>query len=206
MILCMIQARMGSTRLPGKVLMDIGGMTMLDRVISQVMQCKTIDKIRIATTMEKEDDILAERYNAFRYHEPRDVLSRYYYGSPDADHVVRITSDCPFIIPEVVDEVVRLHLKQGNDFTHSERQLDGWPNGTGGEIMTRQALQRACHETLSQVEREHVTMHFYTNPDQYKIGFYHCNDMELPKIKYSVDTKADLILARCLVKGGLFNV
>ncbi len=99
MIYAIIQARMGSTRLPGKVLMDIDGETMLDRVVNNAEQ-SNCNKVIVATTWNSEDDIIADRYGAFRYdgklpNGKNDVLARYYHAAKGSDHIVRLTGDCP---------------------------------------------------------------------------------------------------------------
>ena len=203
MILCIIQARMGSTRLPGKVLMDIAGRPMLDWVVLAAEQSK-VDYVIIATTMNREDDILAEEYDVLRHSRKlrngrNDVLARYYYVASvfEPEHVMRLTGDCPLARPDVMDAVIDLHLQNGYDFTHSERAEGGWPNGTGAEIMTFAALEQAHIEATDLYDREHVTSYFYRNPDKFNVGFYPCPYNASGK--FSVDTEEDLKQVRQII-------
>jgi len=116
-IVCIIQARMGSTRLPGKVMLDLCGKTVLERVVERVKRIKNIDEIVVATTTKKDDDIIIEKalncgVKVFRGSE-EDVLSRYYLAAKkyDANVIVRITSDCPLIDSIVTENIIYYYLK-----------------------------------------------------------------------------------------------
>src|ERR1700690_1914620 len=121
-ILAIIQARMGSRRLPGKVLMDLGGATVLSRVIHRLERSQQIAKIVVATTSLPEDEVIVSECEPFRVTcfrgSENDVLDRYYQAvrSHSADAVVRITSDCPLIDPELVDETIRVFENEHADY------------------------------------------------------------------------------------------
>jgi spore coat polysaccharide biosynthesis protein SpsF len=207
-----IQARMGSTRLPGKVLMDICGKPMLERVVERTKRAKLIDRVIVATTDEKQDNPIASlckknKYPVYRG-EHLDVLTRYYMAAAfvQADTIVRITADCPLIDPNVIDRMVGLFYKHKVDYATNRlpEQWGGWtyPVGLDVEIFSWEALERACHEANTPDEREHVTLYFYddmphkfTNfaitPRGFKILLY----KHMPPYKHlrwTVDTAEDL--------------
>lgn len=201
-IAALIQARMGSTRLPGKVMMDVEGRPVLGRVLDQVRCCKKIDQVVVATTVNLKDDAVVdfcakEKVAYFRGSE-NDVLDRYFQAAMEAraDHIVRITSDCPLIAPDISDQVITKHLREGADYTSNT--LEGtYPRGWDIEIFTYHAIARAVREARDPAEKEHVTPYFYRHPELFKlasveaIGTFH-----RPDIRICVDTQEDLDLIR----------
>ena len=161
-IVAIIQARMGSTRLPGKVLADIGGEPMLARIVSRVKQARTVQKIVVATSDATSDDRVAEvceRKNiaVFRGSE-KNVLDRFYRAAKDhqADVVVRITGDCPLIDPEVIDRVIAAYLRGECDYA-SNTMVCTYPDGLDTEVFSIAALETAWHDARRAADREHVT-------------------------------------------------
>ncbi len=177
-----IQARLGSTRLPGKVLLDIEpGKSVLLCMIERVAGSEEIDKIIIATTTNPKDkeisDYLEKIGQPCFVGSENDVLDRYYqaakaFGAKSGDIIVRMTSDCPIIDPKVIDETIR-HFKCG-DFDYSSNNLEPYtyPDGMDTEVFSFDALEKAWKEATSEPHREHVTFYFWKNPEVFKIGQY----------------------------------
>lgn len=199
-VVAIIQARMGSTRLPGKVMMKIQGKTVLDHVISRVKQSKIIDDIVIATTTILDDTIIVEETNRLNVKYFRgskdDVLSRYYYAAKEngADIVVRITSDCPLIDPYVVDDTVRHYFEEEADIVTnagpilSERTF---PRGLDVEVFSFDILKKAFENATETYQREHVTPYIYENS---KKIYFHKNNVDYSRHRWTLDTEEDFEL------------
>jgi spore coat polysaccharide biosynthesis protein SpsF len=197
-----IQARMGSSRLPRKVLKDLGGATVLDRVLNRLGRSRLIQESLVATTTEPADDAIVEHcertgWKVFRGSE-QDVLDRYYQATKylNADVVVRITSDCPVIDPEVTDATIRAFLDQHADYA-SNIQVRTYPRGLDTEVVTVQALERAWRESTKPYQREHVTPYIYENPGKFKLHGIE-NDVDCSQHRWTVDTPEDLQLLRAI--------
>lgn len=195
MIALVIQARMGSTRLPGKVLREICGVPMLALLLSRLKDAKRIDAIVVATSTDKLDDALAEfcaRFGVACYRgSESDVLDRYYKAALpfNPDHVVRVTADCPLNHAEVVDFVVDAYLESGCDYySNSNHEPDYLEDGFDVEVFSFAALEAAWKNARLLSEREHVTP-YIKNSGHYTCGWkkyradYHT--------KLSVDSPAD---------------
>ena len=199
-VVCIIQARMGSTRLPGKVMLDLCGKTVLGHVIERVKKVENIDEIVIATTTKEEDILIIEealKYGVkiFRGSE-EDVLSRYYYAAKDneADMVVRITSDCPLIDPEITQKIIDYYLKNKDSFDYVSNTLERtFPRGLDTEVFSFKALEKAFNETILQRDREHVTPYIWDNPNMFSLGCYK-NDVDCSYLRWTLDTKDDFEL------------
>ena len=213
MIVAIIQARMGSTRLPGKVMMDINNKPLLHYVINQVSNSTKIDKLIIATTTKNQDDQVVSYANSegieiFRGNE-QDVLDRYYqcakmYG---ADIIVRITSDCPLIDPKLIDKCVveftnnkfdyfsNIHKKQNEKWIY---HLSGFPLGFAVEVFTFNALGKAWKNAKKLSEREHVTLYVLNNPQFFKIGNLE-NPNDYSDMRLAVDHKVDYDLVKLVI-------
>lgn len=157
-----IQARMGSTRLPGKVLEHIAGKPMLWHVFNRAKVASTLDRTVVATTTKKEDDEVeefckSEGIPVFRGSES-DVLDRYYHAASDfsAQTVVRITADCPLVSPEVIDRVVRI-FEETEAYYASNTLRYTYPDGLDVEVFSFDTLEEAWREADGAEEREHVT-------------------------------------------------
>ena len=201
-IVAIVQARMGSSRLPRKVLKDLGGATVLDRVLNRLGRSWLIQESVVATTIEPADDAIVEHCErtgrkVFRGSE-QDVLDRYYQAAKyvNADVVVRITSDCPVIDPEVTDATIRAFLDQHADYASNIR-VRSYPRGLDTEVMTLQALERAWRESTKPYQREHVTPYIYENPQEFKLHGIE-NDTDCSRHRWTVDTPEDLQLLRAI--------
>jgi len=203
------QARMGSTRLPGKIMLEIEGKTLLEIHISRLKKCKEADAILIATTVSKKDEIVVEMANklgvlSFRGSE-NDVLDRFYQATKpfNPEWVVRVTSDCPLIDPELVDQVI-LYAKN-NNFDYCSNVLDEkFPDGQDVEVFKFNALENAWTNAVLNSEREHVTPFLRNNVigkglSIFKAKNFEC-DFDYSKIRMTVDEELDFELVKYLVK------
>lgn len=194
-----IQARMGSSRLPCKVMKSICGRTVLEHVILRVKQCKEVDDIIIATTTCDRDEAIANeaiRCGAkyFRGSE-NDVLSRYYLAAKEnnADIIVRITSDCPLIDPIIADKVIQFYKNSEYDIvTNAGLDLSQrtFPRGLDVEVFSFSALEDAFNNADKEYQREHVTPYVY---EHYKTGHFK-NQADFSKYRWTLDTDEDFEL------------
>jgi spore coat polysaccharide biosynthesis protein SpsF len=197
-----VQARMGSQRLPGKVLADVGGRSMLARVVRRAGRATRVDAIVVATTDQPGDDAIVgecARLNvaAFRGDEG-DVLDRYHRAATahEAGVVVRITADCPFIAPEIIDLVLAAQEAAGADYASNTLRRT-YPRGLDTEAMTSAALARAWREAGGAHQRAHVTPYLYENPSLFRLSSVE-NARDLSGYRWTVDTAEDLALVRAL--------
>lgn len=207
-VVAIVQARMGSTRLPGKVLADIAGEPMLVRVVERARRATTLDDIAVATTTDPEDDPIAAlctaRGYAFGRGAVRDVLDRIYrvVKSLGAGVVVRLTADCPMIDPEVIDHTV-------DEFRKSDPPVDfaanrfppplerTYPIGLDVEVCTIAALEQAWHEARRPYEREHVMPYLYDVPGRFRVLHVRA-ETDYGRLRWTVDTAEDLELVRAV--------
>jgi spore coat polysaccharide biosynthesis protein SpsF len=196
-----IQARMGSTRLPGKVLMDVGGQSALGRVVRRVERAKLLDQIVVATSVAKGDDAVAAE--CVRLQVPcfrgtgEDVLDRYSRAAQawPSDAVVRITADCPLIDAEVVDQTIEVFLNSGADYSSNTQET--YPLGISAEVFSVQALDHAWRDARKGYEREHVTPFFYEHPELFRISSISAHG-DYSRYRLTLDTKEDLDLIRAV--------
>src|SRR5271154_85713 len=201
-VVAIIQARIGSTRLPGKVLADIHGHPMLGHVVQRPRAAKTLDDVIVATTTQPADTAIAafcreHSVTCFRGSE-NDVLDRYYQAAlqHDAQTVVRITSDCPLIDPEIVDKTVQAFLVERPDYA-SNGVVRTYPRGLDTEVMTFQALELAWREALQPYERSHVTPYLYETPGKFRVLSV-IADQDYSAYRWTVDTAQDLEFVRAV--------
>lgn len=201
-VTAIIQARMGSTRLPGKVLLDLAGEPMLVRVVNRTHRAQTLDEVVVATTTHSSNDVIAQLcakhgWACFRGSE-EDVLDRYYRAAVQhqADFVIRITADCPLIEPKVIDLVVRAFLEEGPDYASNVLERT-YPQGLDTEVMTIAALERAWLEATESFQRVHVTPYLYRNPDLFRLLSV-TNDCDYSGHRWTVDTPDDLEFVRAV--------
>jgi spore coat polysaccharide biosynthesis protein SpsF (cytidylyltransferase family) len=193
-----VQARMGSRRLPGKVLASLAGTPVLAHVIARVRQATTVDDVVVATSVAAGDDpiaawCLAHDVPCVRGSES-DVLSRYALAAAErgADVIVRVTADCPLLSPAVVDAVVRARADATADYA-SNTLARGFPHGLDVECMTRAALDTAAAAATVPDEREHVTPYLYNRPDQFTLASVGSPD-DWSWVRWTLDTPDDLRL------------
>jgi spore coat polysaccharide biosynthesis protein SpsF len=190
-----IQARMGSTRLPGKILKPILGWPMLAQMLERVKQAKKIDAIVVATTDKTEDDAIAQlaqecSVNCFRGDE-NDVLDRFYKAAKEAGAsiVVRLTGDCPLHDPAVIDEVIGRFLNNKLDYACTPVN---YPEGLDTEVFLFSALERAWKSATLPSEREHVTRYIRNHPELFNVGeLWKQGDYDYSVMHWSVDTEQD---------------
>lgn len=199
-IVAIIQARMGSTRFPSKVLEMIGNMTMLAHVVQRVQRAKSLSQVLVATTILQADDAIVvecERLgiSVFRGEE-QDVLDRYHQAAQlhKADVVVRITSDCPLVDPGVVDQVINSFLDARPDYASNTLERT-YPRGLDTEVMTMTALDRAWREAQEPYQRVHVTPYFYQNPNRFRLLSITA-EADYSRYRWTVDTPEDLAFVR----------
>jgi spore coat polysaccharide biosynthesis protein SpsF len=201
-----VQARMTSTRLPGKVLKPVLGKPLLAYQLERLTRCTLADEIVIATTLNSADDpivALAAKHDvaSFRGSED-DVLSRYHGAAlaHRADTIVRVTSDCPLIDPAVIDRVIRKFSDTPGRYDYVSNTLQrSYPRGMDTEVFSFQALDQALRESTTPAEREHVTPFIYRNPARYKLGnVAYATDES--RHRWTVDTAEDLEFVRRMLE------
>jgi spore coat polysaccharide biosynthesis protein SpsF (cytidylyltransferase family) len=205
-IAAIIQARMTSTRLPGKVLMKIEGKPTLWHVINRLKFSKKLNDIILAIPDTKENSVLEEfaKDNAIKFFRgsEKDVLSRYYETAKKfkVDVIVRITSDCPLIDPRIVDLVIKKHLNSNVDYTSNTLERT-FPRGLDVEVFNFEAFRRVYKEAKENYQREHVTPYIYEHPDIFKLQNVEAKGkLKHPELRLTVDTKEDLQLIREIYK------
>jgi glutamate-1-semialdehyde 2,1-aminomutase len=193
-IVAIVQARMGSTRLPNKVMKQIGGTPLIELLLTRMSQSKEIDQIVLATSTDGRNSPLVEHVQRLGYACVRgsesDVLDRYLVAArhSDADVVVRITGDCPLIDPELVDELIREFKKTGVEYI-SNTYPASYPDGLDTEVFSLEALERAARETNEPYDHEHVTP-YLRRPGLFRQGaMVHTSD--LSGLRWTVDEPAD---------------
>ncbi len=196
-VLAILQARVTSTRLPNKVLAPILGQPMLARQIERLRRATTLDKLVVATSDDASDDPLAALCASIGVPCHRgslnDVLARFQGACAafgPADHIVRLTGDCPLADPAVIDAVVRHHLASGADYTANAIQPT-WPDGLDVEVMRAPVLQRAFDEARLPSEREHVTPYIHKHPEWFRVEHVK-GDRDLSTLRWTVDEPADM--------------
>lgn len=198
--LIIVQARMTSTRLPGKVLLPLAGQPMLARLIERLRRVQQVDGIVIATTTNSSDDPICTLCEAlmvpFHRGSELDVLSRYADAATrfGAETVVRITSDCPLIDPAIVDQMVGIFRSLPVDYL-SNMLPPTWPYGMSVEVLTTNALLQAHAEAREEAEREHVTPFLYWRPERFRLHNVPCT-LNLSQHRWTVDTPEDYELVR----------
>jgi spore coat polysaccharide biosynthesis protein SpsF len=196
-----LQARMGSTRLPGKVLSDIAGKPMLLRILERTAAAKLVDDIVVATTTEAEDNVLTRfveentSYKVFRG-SATNVLDRYYQcaGQHAADVVVRITADDPLKDPGIIDRAIEIYAA-GLDVDYCSNTIrPTYPEGLDVEVFSYAALATSHREALLSSEMEHVTPYMYKHPEKFTICDFEC-ERNLSSWRWTVDRPEDLHFA-----------
>lgn len=196
-VLAILQARTSSSRLPGKVLAPVLGAPMLARQIERLHRSTTLDQLIVATSDSTSDDPLAALCDGLAVPCFRgslnDVLARFhsaYVAHGPAEHVVRLTGDCPLADPQIVDLVVRSHLASGADYTTNAIHAT-WPDGLDVEVMRSKMLERAHAEARLPSEREHVTPYIHKHPEWFRVEHVR-GPVDLSSLRWTVDEPADL--------------
>jgi spore coat polysaccharide biosynthesis protein SpsF len=202
-VIAIVQARMGSTRLPGKVMCDLIGKPMIVHEIERVLRSECIGSVVIATTQLPADDVIVQlcKDRAWNYYrgDEQDVLDRYYHAAKKfgADVIVRLTADCPLIEPSVIDLVIKQfclnypHI----DYASNVFPQRTFPLGLDTEIMTMEALEKSWKYETNSALREHVTQHIVKNPENFHISGI-TNKQDFSGLRWTVDTKEDFLFVR----------
>jgi len=194
-IIALIQARMGSTRLPGKVALELKGSTVLEQVFNRVSSSKLINEAILVTTLHKSDlplvCLCANKNIRVFCGSEEDVLDRFYQAAKiiKPDHIVRITADCPLMDPEVIDIVVKKHLDSNSDYT-SNVLVESYPDGLDVEVFTYNALEQAWKDADKKSDREHVTLFMRNNADRFKLCSVE-NNINLSSLRWTLDEPED---------------
>ncbi len=202
--MAIIQARMGSTRLPGKVLKDLEGETVLTRVVQRLRRAKLVNEILVATTdLGADDPIVSEcRKHAVQLSrgDQNDVLDRYFRAAQltKADVVVRITSDCPLIDPEVTDTTIATFVEKRPDYVSNALNRT-YPRGLDTEVISFSALDRAWRQAQKKYEREHVTPYIYEHRQEFNVVSV-TGDFDYGAHRWTVDTPEDLEFVRAVYR------
>lgn len=194
-IIAIVQARMSSTRLPNKVLLDLAGLPVLTRVFNQLSYSKLLTNTVLATSTDPSDDPLenwANRNNQKFYRgDLNNVLKRFYDTATkfNANIIVRITADCPLIDPAVVDSVIKGYLEGSYDY-FTNINPPTFPDGLDTEVFSFSTLEKAYQEAELQSEIEHVTPYIRNHPELFRIGNILC-DTNYEKLRWTLDNQED---------------
>jgi spore coat polysaccharide biosynthesis protein SpsF len=207
-IVAIIQARMGSTRLPGKVLLPILDKTVIEHIVERLSSVKQIDQVVVATSIERPDDDIAKLCGSRSIHCYRgsesDVLDRFYKTavSVKAEIVIRITGDCPLIDPGVISKLIE-YFKL-NEYDHcgvaagagvaKDKQINRFPDGLDAEIFSMKVLAEAWHESVESIQREHVTPFLWQQPTRYRIGSLDSESGDFGHQRWTLDNQEDFDL------------
>lgn len=202
MIISIIQARVGSSRLPNKVLKYLEDKTVLEHVVSRVEKSKYIDEVFVATTIDKNNlpliQLCASQNIRVFCGSEEDVLDRFYQLAKliNPSHIVRITSDCPVIDPLIIDLIIENHLKFNFDYT-SNTIVDSYPDGLDVEVFSFSILERVWKEAKLYSEREHVTPYIKKHPELFSIKSI-ISEVNYADKRWTLDTDADLEFLRAV--------
>ncbi len=197
--IAIIQARMGSTRLPGKILKDILGEPMLLKLVKRVRLCRTLDEIIVATTSLTEDDVvknfcIKNNIKVFRG-DALDVLKRYFSAAKqfEAEIIVRLTGDNPLFDPEIIDHAVSKFIELKNSQTIDYLSTQNYPYGMNVEVLSFAALEKAYNLSTEPYDREHVTPFIYRNENKFSI-YFQKSPKDYSSFRLTVDTQQDFEL------------
>jgi spore coat polysaccharide biosynthesis protein SpsF len=203
-ILGIIQARLASTRLPEKIFLKLEGKKVIEHVINRVQAAQLVDDVLVATTSKKIDVKVVNLCSSIgiKYFigSEEDVLDRYYQSAKSfkPEHIVRVTADCPLIDPEIIDNVIDLHLRKKADYT-SNVIRGRFPDGEDVEVFTFNTLYRAWHDARLFSEREHVTPYMKKNSDIFKIVSLDCY-RDLSGKRWTLDNPEDYEFIKIIYK------
>lgn len=210
MISGIIQARLNSERFPKKIMQNICGKTVLEHCYYRVNRSEFIDNVIVAVPNSDLElmEFCSKKKMLFFGGNENDVLERFYITATafNSDHIVRITSDCPLIDPEIIDMVIREHIKNDNDLTtNSLLGNEKYPDGMDVTIITR-AILNEMHEKATGKHREHVVTYAMENPDKYKIQNINPeNDKDYSNIRLTLDYREDLKFIKIIFNNLIYN-
>ena len=201
-IVAIVQARMSSTRLRGKVLKPLGKKTVLEHLIDRLSQAKLIDQIVIATSTNPEDDVLAnfcvERDLSYFRGDENNVLARFYKCAVtfNADIIVRVTSDCPLVDSSIVDQTIKLLIEKKSDYS-ANNLIKTFPHGLDVEVISFRALSISWKEAMDEFELEHVTQFVRHRPKRFKLENLQ-SDEDLKHLRVTLDYPSDYELIKII--------
>ena len=216
-VVAIIQARMGSERLPGKSLADISGKPLLQHVVERLARAKRVSEVVVATTPHPRDEAIVALARSLGIRavvgSEEDVLARYLLAAREAqaDVVVRVTGDCPLIDAGLADSVVDAFYHHNVDYA-TNREAAGFPRGMDAEVFSMHSFEEVAREAVLSYEREHVTPYYYRHPDRFRIVQVDAmGEFCRPDLRLCVDTEADLRLIRAIFerlggKGNEFSI
>lgn len=200
MILALLQARMTSSRLPGKVLKPILGRPMLERQVERILRSQRIDRLIVATSLTPEDDAIRALcksigIDCFRG-DLENVLDRFYQAARqyNPEHLIRLTGDCPLTDPVLIDELVDFYVERECDYA-SNCHEPTLPDGLDAEIFSFTALEQTWKEAVLPSHLEHVTLFIRSHPERFKIACYKYHQ-DLSHFRWVVDEPEDLEFVR----------
>jgi spore coat polysaccharide biosynthesis protein SpsF len=200
--LAILQARMTSSRLPGKVMAPVLGEPMIGRQVERLRRARRIDRLIVATSTDPADDPLAAYVASLGLSVFRgsldDVLGRYraaLAGYPKAKAVIRLTADCPLADPALIDRVVDHHHAAGADYTSNTLGTRTYPHGLDVEVVRPEALTEAAERASDPYDREHVTPYIYRRPETYRLAGVARHE-PLAELRWTVDYPEDMAFVR----------
>lgn len=201
-----IEARMTSSRLPGKVLLDAIGQSMLHHLVVRLRAVPSLDGIVLATTVNVTDDVLesfaeSERIACFRGSED-DVMERVIGAaeSVQADVIVEITGDCPIIDPQIVEQTIRMYRAHDADYV-SNAKIRSYPDGMDAQVLSLEVLKRSASLTRAQLDREHVTLHIRNHPELFShVHLVAPPEMHWPELGLTLDEPDDYKLLKRIIE------
>ena len=207
LVIAIVQARMGSSRLPGKSMADLAGKPLLWQFLQRAKRVTKIDRLVLATTIKAQDDILESvarecSVDVFRGSE-NDLVQRYYQAAKafQADIVVRICADNPVIEPTEIDRIIEYHKTGQSDFSSNTHNIlgNGYPDGLGAEVFDFKKLEEVASLAVDPRNREHPHTYFYEHPEKYLIGTVPCpEEFSRPELKLDVNTPEELAYLRAI--------
>ena len=213
-IILIIQARMGSTRLPKKMMLDLAGAPLLERILERVKRVRLINKIVVAIPVNEQDDVLEQvtlkcKVECFRGSE-NDLVDRYYQASKKfrADLILRLPADNPIPEPDEYDSLITYHCQSNNDFSSNIYNFmgNGYPDGIGVEIFTFNSLEYIWKNVNNPYYREHIAINYYdylnNEPPKhtnFKVGTINCpTEISRPDLVLDVNTQEEYLFIKQL--------
>lgn len=200
-VVAVVQARMGSSRFPGKMMAKLGDQELLSWVLTRVCDANELDQVVLATSTSRDDDQLVEVASNFKVLVVRgsqdDVLDRFVQAAKDskADLVVRVCADNPFVAAEEIDRLVVAHNSGSFDYScnHQQRLDNRYADGFGAEVFSASLLNEISKSTTQSSHREHVTSYIWDNSEKFKIQAVMApSELAFPEIRLDIDTSEDL--------------
>jgi len=209
-VLVLIQARVGSTRLPGKVLLDLEGKKVIEHVVARVKRSKRISEVFVVTTINKEDlelvKLCSQKGIRIFCGSENDVLDRFYQVAKllEPKHIVRITADCPLMDASIIDAVIDIHIKSQGDYsTNTLTEL--YPDGEDVEVFTFESLKKAWKEANLISEREHVTPYIRNNKNLFKHAELKYSK-DLHDKRWTLDNNEDFEFIKIIYRNEFFSM